>query len=60
MKEIEDEGQEVQTVDVDKEPEIAKKYTVQSIPTIVAFKDSKEVGRESGSVSKETILSLFN
>lgn len=39
--------------DVDKQGEMAQKYTVMSIPTYVIEKDGKEVARISGARSKE-------
>lgn len=38
----------VAKVDVDKENSLAQKYGVQSIPTILIFKDGNEVAREVG------------
>jgi thioredoxin 1 len=35
-------------VDVDSEPELAKRYGVRGIPTLIAFKDGKDVGELTG------------
>ena len=35
-------------VDVDEEPGIAARFGIANIPTIIAFKDGKEVGRAVG------------
>jgi len=35
-------------IDIDKEVEIASKYQVTSIPTLILFKDGKEVDRIIG------------
>ena len=35
-------------VDVDEEPNIARKYNIFSIPTIIAFRDGQEVARTVG------------
>jgi len=40
-------------VDVDKSPELAEKYGVMSIPTIIFFKHGKEMTRVIGATSKE-------
>lgn len=40
-------------IDVDKESELAQKYGVMSIPTVILFKDGKEVERKVGFVGKE-------
>ena len=35
-------------VDVDEEPEIAARFNIFSIPTLIAFRDGKEVARAVG------------
>ena len=40
-------------VNVDENREIAKKYGIMSIPTIILFKDGKEIKRNIGFLSKE-------
>lgn len=39
-------------VDVDDSPELAEKFNVVSIPTLVLFRDGKEVGRQVGAYPK--------
>lgn len=46
-------------VDVDAQPELARKYKVLSIPTLMVFKDGELVKRESGTKSKEEILAML-
>ena len=43
-------------VNVEEEKELATKYRVRSIPTMVIFKDGKEVNRLVGFLPKEEIL----
>jgi len=43
-------------VDVDKNPALANKYQVMSIPTIVFFKDGKVINQLVGTVSKEDLI----
>ena len=43
---------------VDDESELAKKYSVMSIPTIVIFKGGKEIDHSVGFVDLEQILDL--
>ena len=45
-------------VNVDDEPELASRYGVMSIPTLVVIRDGKEVNKSVGVVSKEEILAL--
>lgn len=46
-------------VDVDKEQELAQKYGVMSIPTLIVFKGGQEVKRSMGFIPKEAIKALF-
>ena len=43
-------------LDIDEEENIAIKYNVMSIPTIIIFKDGKEIKRFVGVTNKEVIL----
>jgi thioredoxin 1 len=45
-------------IDVDASPELAQKYGVMSIPTLVAIKNGVETNRTMGAQPKETILSI--
>ena len=45
---IRESGVTFQTVDVDRQSELADRYKVESLPTIVALKDGREVGRLIG------------
>jgi len=47
----------VYKLDIDKNPSIANRYSVQSIPTIIIFKDGKVVSQFVGLTEKEDILS---
>lgn len=47
-------------VNVDDEPQLAMKYKVMTIPTLIAFKDGEVVGKLVGVQSKDKILDLFN
>ena len=40
-------------VNVDEEGELANRYKVMSVPTVIMFKDGKEVDRQIGFVGKE-------
>lgn len=42
-------------VNVDESPEIATKYGIRSIPTLLFFKDGKVVDKHVGSFSKELV-----
>lgn len=47
-------------VDVDSQFEIASKYSIRSVPTIIIEKNGKEVGRFSGLQSEMTYINAIN
>jgi len=46
-------------IDVDTNNQIAGRYNVQSVPTIMVFKNGKQVWRQSGVVSKSQLKSVL-
>lgn len=46
-------------VDVDKYPEIAALYSVQTIPTLISFKESKIVNEKIGFIPYSEILAMI-
>ena len=46
-------------VNVDEQPELAQKYDIMSIPTLISFKDGKLLHSSLGVQPKEAILDLF-
>jgi thioredoxin 1 len=46
-------------IDVDENTEIAAKYGVRSIPTLLIFKDGEIVKRQNGALPKSKIVDLF-
>jgi thioredoxin 1 len=47
-------------LDVDQSPNISQMYNVQSIPTIIIFKDGKAVSQFIGFTEKEQIIDELN
>ncbi len=45
-------------INVDEEPELAMRYNVMSIPTLVVIQNGEEVNKSVGLVSKEDIIKL--
>jgi thioredoxin 1 len=43
-------------IDVDKNQELAAKYQVRGVPTMVLFQNGKQLWRQSGVLAKEEIL----
>ena len=49
----------VAKVNVDDNGEIAQKFNIVSIPTLLLFKDGDVVGQQVGAVPRETIEGMF-
>ena len=47
-------------VDVDEEPNIARRYNIFSIPTIIVFRDGQEAARTVGVTDLNGLKRLFN
>jgi len=62
LKEVKGElGSEVKIVkiDVDKNQPLAQKYQVRGVPTLMLFKDGKQVWRQSGVLQKDVIVATI-
>jgi thioredoxin 1 len=46
-------------IDVDQNNAIASQYQIQSVPTLIVFKDGKPVWRQSGVVTKAALLGVL-
>lgn len=47
-------------IDIDQFNEIASMYQVQSVPTIIFFKNGKEIGRHIGFIDSENLKNKIN
>ncbi|MBQ9989449.1 MAG: thioredoxin [Lachnospiraceae bacterium] len=45
-------------INVDQEPELASRFQVMSIPTLVVMKEGKEVNRSLGAIPKAAVMEL--
>ena len=61
IDEIAEENEHIRVgkVDVDAQPELASKFQVFSIPTLVVMKDGKVVSQSAGAKSKAQILAMI-
>lgn len=50
---------EIFKVDVDENQEIAIRYEVTSMPTLIFFKDGEEVERKIGYIEREELISII-
>ena len=53
------EGLAVGKGDVDAQPELAQRFRIMSIPTLIVFKDGKEYKKMIGLTSKEELKALL-
>lgn len=62
LEELKEDRSDVKLVkiDVDQETEIARLYGVMSIPTLILFKDGKEVAKNVGFMPKELLVQWIN
>lgn len=62
IEEIADEvtGKKICKVNVDEQPELARKFGVMSIPTLVVMDKGEIVNKSLGVQPKDSVLSMFN
>ena len=62
LEELKEDRSDVKVIkiDVDQETEIAREYGVMSIPTLILFKDGKEVAKNVGFMPKELLVQWIN
>ena len=53
-------GVKVCKINIDEEMAVAQKYGVMSIPTLILFKDGKEVAKNVGFMPKELLVQWIN
>ena len=61
VEEIAQERSDIKVVkiNVDEEPELARRFSVMSIPTLMVFKDGQVVNQALGARPKESILAML-
>ncbi|AXT62300.1 thioredoxin [Aquimarina sp. AD10] len=62
LKEVKDElGETIKVVkiDVDKNQPLASKYQVRGVPTMILFKEGKQVWRQSGVLQKNDLIGII-
>jgi len=53
------EGCPVQVIDADRQPDVARQFKIQGVPTFVALSSGRETGRIEGAATYEKLLALF-
>ncbi|ESU23684.1 thioredoxin [Flavobacterium enshiense DK69] len=62
LKQVKDDlGENVSVIkiDIDKNPTVAAQFQVRSVPTMLLFKDGKQLWRQSGILSKKDLVSII-
>ena len=62
VSEIADEREDIKVgkIDVDEQPDLARKFGIMSIPTLVVIKNGKLVKKSIGAIPKAQILSMLD
>lgn len=47
------------SVDVDQEQDLASRYHIQAVPTLIIFKNGKQLWRQSGLISAKALIQLL-
>ena len=47
-------------IDIDKNPQAASYYNVRSVPTLILFKNGKQLWRQSGVVHSNQLVQIIN
>lgn len=53
-------GVKIVKIDVDKNQELAGKYQVRGVPTMMLFKNGQQLWRQSGVLQKSEIVNIIN
>lgn len=51
---------QVGKVNTDEQPELAGRFNIRSIPTLILFRDGRELARQSGAVDASTLGRWLN
>ena len=46
-------------IDIDKEKKLAERFRIQSVPTLIIFKNGKQQWRQSGVISAHALIQLL-
>lgn len=55
LAEVYEQQATIATCDVEENNDLAVRYSIRNVPTIIFFKDGKEVGRQVGAIARNTL-----
>lgn len=55
-----DDAIKIVKIDVDKNQPLASQYQVRGVPTMILFKNGKQLWRQSGVIQKNDLISIIN
>jgi thioredoxin 1 len=47
-------------IDIDRNPEVAQKYSIRGVPTLILFKEGQAVWRQSGVLQTHQLISIID
>ncbi len=59
LKELSDKAL-IGKVNVDEEQKLSERFNIMSIPTIIVFKEGKEIDKSIGLITKEKLIDIIN
>lgn len=59
LKKMVGDNAKILKVDVDQNPSVSREYQIQSVPTLILFKEGKAVFRQSGVLSATQLKSII-
>lgn len=59
LKEAENQGIKIRRINIDKHPELARKYNVKRLPTTIVMEDGEEQDREEGAIDMFALWTLL-
>lgn len=60
IKEAGDLGIEIEEIDIDENIELATKYNIRSVPTMIIIENDEEIRRQSGALSLPKLKEFIN
>ena len=62
LDEIQQENKDVKIIkiNVDENQELVEKYNIQNVPTLVVYRNGKQIKRMSGFIDKKSVINIIN